>query len=559
VDELQQIFRLNIASNTITQLTFVGNNVQPLYSAADSSIYFASDRGGQPSPYRMAMDGSDQVDLAWSASARQVQIHMFSLNGQSNTVAAEGFPGIDGYPATYLDSTQPYVNLKLLDSSGNYTDSNAATLSLVPLTEPLRTPTGGVYPANIGGAGLAGAIANQLSFMLGAGHVSFVSSVGQGGTGIDLWGADGSGNCYQAEDFEARALKRLADAQSKSSEFNGSIIIAGENDAYRPVADFKADLIKLANRLQSDRKPVFGQTRPIPMLLTQQHAFATDYRTPASTQAQFEVAIEHPLIYLAEPGYQHRYAPAGGGATGVHLNGWAHRRRGVKLAQALKAIYYDGQEWTGLRPNKIEWVPAANKIIISMDVPYAPLRFDPQLHQPALINGSANPWLNGKGFEVATADGSPIQILSAAIVGRTVELVLPGGSSPKIVRYAMTAGAQSGGYLWASRENPNSRRGQLCDSDPLQGYDKQDLTCNVTNGSSTVTIGASGFVGRGWYDRVNGSGLAPGSTVINRVSDTQLTLSSPWSGATGTTLLSFWADQSNYCAAFELPINWRIA
>jgi hypothetical protein len=566
VNGFQQIFSFAKATAIETQLTTLGNNVQPYFDTITNKIYFSSDRAGQvgllsekiteqPTPYQMDPNGQNQEDIFWSSNAAQNNIDVIWYNGQSNSVSSEGYVGIDGYPSAYLDNTVPpgTNNLKLLDSTGNYTitNPNAATLSLAPLTDIHKALGSTAYPTNNSGAGLCAPLGNQLSQLLGNSHITFVSSTGQGGTGYSVWGPSGTGNAYEAGLYESRAAKRLADAQGKTIQMVAAIVIAGENDALRPTADYKADHYTYFNRVQLDQKPIFGQTKPIPLLLTQQHCFATDAGPSNSAQAQFEAARDHPLICLVEPTYQHRMAPTTAGGTSVHLDGWSHRRRAFKLAHVAVKIFRHNQQWVGLTPIKIRFDSTNSKIIVTLNVPYAPLRFDPWMPAPV------HAWPNGKGFEVVDAASTPIPINSAIIVGDTVELTIPSGANPAIVRYAMSAAAQSGSYLWGDRNNPNSRRGALCDSEPAQGYDKQTLVCNVTNGSANVTIGATGFLQRGWYDRVTGASLAAGAIISNRISDTQLALSNPWGGATGTASLTFWYDLSNYCQAFIAPIKYN--
>ncbi|MET0414317.1 MAG: dockerin, partial [Polyangiaceae bacterium] len=148
--------------------------------------------------------------------------------GQSLSVGAEA-PDVSAAAAQ-----QPYNNLKL--SLGGATvppfDPGAASLALVPLTEPIRaqaTTFPSAYPANLYGESPHAAMAAQITKLAReAGLPDYVSAhsvVGESGQGMSIIdktasesvdGAKSTGRAYAASLFEAKAIARLSDAQSKS-------------------------------------------------------------------------------------------------------------------------------------------------------------------------------------------------------------------------------------------------------------------------------------------------------------------------------------------------------
>ncbi len=99
------------------------------------------------------------------------------------------------------------------------------------------------------------------------------------------------------------------------------------------------------------------------------------------------------------------------------------------------------------------------------------------------------------------------------------------------------------------------RRGQLRDSDPFVGIDADTIPCQVTAGSTQVrAMTANAFRSHGGRDLALAPGLPPDTIVVSKTSDSELTLSKPWSGASGMAELRLRSDQRNYAVVFELPV-----
>jgi hypothetical protein len=160
-------------------------------------------------------------------------------------------------------------------------------------------------------------------------------------------------------------------------------------------------------------------------------------------------------------------------------------------------------------------------------------------------------WAAGKGFEVVDGSGKNVAIDSVRIEGSSVLVTLKDEPAAALtVRYAIAqdgTGNQGGNVL--------GLRGLLRDSDPFVGADVETIATRVTKGSRVVTSATAGaFRRRTGYDVVSRGAAPTGVVVTSRDSDDQLTLSGPWTGETGTAMLSFHYDQYNYCVHFSLPV-----
>lgn len=496
-------------------------------------------------------------------NAKNIDTWIISISGQSNSIGADGIldstsSGVGGY----LDTTQPYTNLKLLDSgTAPLYDGSGDSLSLIALVEPLKPisgPNAPAYPGNISGQSQASAIANELSSKL-PGWQSVVGSYGIGGVAFESLKKGGTSNCWASMLYETNAIKTLLVASGKKYRFGAHFFIHGEGDAYN--TNYQNNLNQYVQDLQDDLLPISGQKEAVPLIISQQNTFPYDSTGGISPQLQFQAARDNPLIFLVGPTYQHRFAsqapPING--SGVHRDAWSFRAEGIKFAQVANLVQIFGANWKPVQPNLI--TVSGNRIRLKFDVPYGPLRFDPFIKQPALMNGAPNPWYAGKGFEVYDASGNPIFINDCRIISNDeVEIVVPRLSKPATIKYAWALNYVAGGVGPFPSVCPGGRntgrRGSLCDSDPYRGYDTTVISCEVTNGSTAITTSANAFKPVGWYFRVHGTNIPEPTIISSRTSDNSLTLSNPYSGPTGTQKLTFHSDQSNYCVAFSLPVNY---
>ncbi|HEX3693924.1 MAG TPA: dockerin [Polyangia bacterium] len=462
-----------------------------------------------------------------------------------------------GVPVNTVDSVFHNLKISLGQSNGSPPfDPNDASLSLVPLTEPIRAlvplaayPS--AYPANIFGETPHSFMANQISTLYApwnqGEYVTVHSVVGESGQGIAVISKGApdtgrTGRAYAATLFEVKAIARLAKAAGKTYGVGAIIFTHGEEDATNK--NYGAAVHQLWSDYNADLRVITGQTTSIPMLLTQQHSAPFTAGSAAdSTQAAWRLGVMYPGdIVCAGPKYQYQYQ-----SEGRHLTTPGYDRLGAKYAE----IYYQtialGRQWQPLQPKSA--VKNGKTITIDFNVPVGPLNWDeniPPPHQTTMTE-----WAKGRGFEVRNASGRAT-IDSVAIVGSTVVLTLAADSQASgwVVGYA-TVQDDAGQMAGPTR----GRRGQLRDSDPFVAVDAQTIRCTVTSGSAQVQARTPGsFRTREGRDLATGAGLKPETIVVTKTSDSAMTLSQPWTGSSGTADLAFRNDQRNYCVSFEMPL-----
>jgi hypothetical protein len=462
--------------------------------------------------------------------------------GQSLSVGAASGP---------LLSTSPLANHFKLSLGARATswpiDPADPELSLAPLVEPIRpldTGSSNPYPNNIYGETFHTAMAAQLGALhqaaAGAELTSAHSVVGQGAASITIIQKNGSGNAYAASLFEVTAFARLAASAGARYEVGAVMLTHGEADAERP--SYQDDIVRLAADYDQDLRAITGQSRAIPLIVTQQNADPGTGRA-TSTVGAWKAGVDQPgKIYCAGPKYQYGYA-----GDRVHLVTEQYDRLGVKYAEVLYEVVVRGNDWQPLQP--VEVTRDGQTISVRFHVPFPPLVWDEAFGLPHQFGHPA--WANGRGFEVEDSQGE-VTITGATIEGDTVRigidrLPIATATGPLVVRYAMTQDATT-----RAAGQPTGRFGQLHDSDPLIAIDASEIDCMVTNGSKAVSaVTAGAFVTRYAHDVVEGSGLAANTLVVSANAGVA-NLSQPWTGATGTARLRFRSNQWNYAVAFEL-------
>jgi hypothetical protein len=339
------------------------------------------------------------------------------MRSRDATAAAWDWNGIVGtgqslsvgtMPVT--STTQPYNNAKLsLGAAGNASvppwDPDRRDLSIVPLVEPLR-PTATEYPSpypdNTWGESPHSAMAHQITTLVRAGaggrdYVSVHSVVGESGQGLVALRpqtgstAERTGRAYAATLFEAAAITRLARAAGKSYGIAAIVLTHGETDNANP--DYEDGVIQLLAEYNADLRSITGQTRAIPMYLSQQHAFpngaASVGERPRVNQVQWQLAAKRPHDFVCTgPKYQYPGHPEG---DGVHLSATAYQMLGEKVGH----VYYErevlGRDWQPLHP--ISVVRSGRTVAVRFHVPVAPLVWDDTFDPPVIPE-----WARGRGF-----------------------------------------------------------------------------------------------------------------------------------------------------------------
>src|SRR6478609_489032 len=379
--------------------------------------------------------------------------------GQSLSVGAQGLP---------LRATRPSFNNLKLDLGLRFfpaTDANSSRLALRPLCEPIRPLAHGYpgpYPGNIYGETPHTCMANEITRLVreatgqSGDYVTVHTVVGESGQPMSVIGKGAkrtaaTGVAYERSLFEARAIARLAKAQQRSFGIAAIVLTHGESDAENP--DYEQALLELWQDYNADLPKITGQTRTIPLLLTQQSSCPIDAGALArSALSAFRAcqARSSDLVCVG-PRYQYSYV------EGVHLDSLGYDRLGEKYGQVYFETVVRGRPWQPLSPLAVQ--RERDAIRVDFHVPVPPLAWDDALPAP---HAARREWAAGRGFEVATRD-QPLGISALEIRGESVRILVPNlPPGPLYVRYAATAAP-------ASRPHGTVRWGQLRDSDPFVG------------------------------------------------------------------------------------------
>jgi len=459
--------------------------------------------------------------------------------GQSHTVGVAATP--------FLSTAQVGGNLKYFDSgwdmAGPPTTSQLGTISLIALKTPLREPpSNGTYPAEYPRNLVAGeqpgfGLANQLATTFG--WVCLLCNFGMSGEPISAIKKGGTTNAYAAMLAELGRIVTLAAAASKSVGVVAIHLLHGETDASLGTSDYTAQIEQLYSDIRTDLRAITGQAGDVLLIAAQQNVQPLPIVRPAETLTPLELVATHPNTALA---YAKYHLPCYSDKT--HFLGPASRALGEIAAKALIRRRLG-------RASSLQATGAAlagSTITVTFDVPYLPLQWTTTV--PACHALTAE-WAAGRGFEVETSGGAKVTINSATIVDNTVVVALassPGASAR--VSYAMypdDASAAHGG-------DAEGRHGQLCDSDPFESYSARSISCDVANGSASITCHTTGqFADRGQREIVTGPGLSGIVHVVSISSDT-IVLSAAWTGSTGTSTLRFKNDLRNYALAFSVVL-----
>ena len=419
-------------------------------------------------------DGSAGVEPATGEQQAAAVVVPFNIigivgTGQSLSVGAMA-PTFSGA------ATQPHFNNLKLALNGTVVppfNSNAPALSLVPFTEPIRplaTTFPSAYPANLYGETFHAAMAAQITTLAkAAGAADYVTAqtvVGESGQGMSVInktatpvnnGGTSTGRAYQATLFEARAIKRLANATGKSYGIGAIVLTHGETDSGN--TGYEAAMVQLWSDYNADLRAITGQSTTIPMITSQQHSFGfvagQVQGSSPSTIAEWRVGVDHPgNIVCAGPKYQYPYA-----SDNIHLVTRGYELLGEKYGEVyFQRVVLGNTSWQPLQP--ISATRAGNVVTVRFHVPVPPLAWDTALplpHQSALTQ-----WRNGRGFELRSGN-TRLTINSVAIVNDTVQITaastVPAGA---IVGYAATSDG-------TALSGVSRRWGKLIDSDRTAG------------------------------------------------------------------------------------------
>lgn len=415
-------------------------------------------------------DPSSEADIAPAPAAVRILFGITGIigTGKSLSVGAEA-------SAFTAAATQPHFNNLKLALNGTVVppfNPNAAALSLVPFTEPIRplaTTFPSAYPRNLYGETPHAAMAAQITTLArqagAADYVTAQTVVGESGQGMSVInktatevvnGQTSTGRAYRATLFEVSAIKRLAAARGRTYGIGAIVLTHGETDSGN--AGYEAAMVKLWSDYNQDLRAITGQTEPIPLITSQQHSFGfvanqTSFVAIATLQ-EWRVGVDNPNnIICAAPKYQYPYA-----ADNVHLVPRGYELLGEKYGEVYFQRVVMGNNWQPLQPISVS--RAGRVVTVRFHVPVPPLTWDtalPMPHQTRLTQ-----WRQGRGFELRQGT-TPITIQSVQIVNDTVQITatsnVPAGA---IVGYAATSDG-------IALPGVSRRWGKLIDSDRTVG------------------------------------------------------------------------------------------
>lgn len=460
---------------------------------------------------------------------------------------------VGGGPAINMSTSQPFRNLKLVDNGADpkypIDGSGKPAWATAPLIEPIRVRgagtgagyTDGQYPNNIEGETPHSGMGNTLSTLWasrGLGdYVTAHAEFGWSGHCLVDIDKEGGKRAYPASLNEARVWMTLAAQAQKTFGYGGIILTHGECDANN--SGYGAGVYRLWQDYDADLKAITGQTRDVPMFASQQ---STSAGAGGSGVQIWQESMLHPgQIVCTGPKYQYQYLP-----DHLHLPAPGYQRLGQKYAEVFDLVVNQKIAWKPVQPNKIS--RTGSTITLGFDVPNPPLVWDAHVSAPhQQVNTE---WALGKGFEVTNAQGAKLRIASVAIQSSDVviTLVQDPGATKVTVAYAVT---QDGGGSQGGTDQ--GLRGQLRDSDEFVGVDVETLDSQVMGGSAIVTSALpNGFIHRTGWDLVSGDGVPPDTIVLHQDSNSQVTLSAPWSGASGKVRLTYRHDERNFCVHFAM-------
>ena len=437
----------------------------------------AGDAGGASPADAGALAGAAGAD-AGALGALNVRFDWTGVvgTGQSLSVGEPG--GARNMPGGLARLTGPsFNNLQLSTGSLAWpVDSNAATLNMVPLREPIGRQASNYpssWPTNISASETPHTpMANQLTSLVnaatGADFVSVHGDVGENGQclsflvkGATIVGVNG--HAYEATLIETRAITRLAQAAGKTYGVEAIIVTHGECDAGNAL--YANQLYALWTDYSIDLPAITGQAEPPLMIVTQQN---TSGERSASTLAAWRIGVDHPDdVVCAGPKYQYPYT-----SDNVHLLVDGYELLGEKYAQVFYERRLLGHDWQPLQPTSA--ARDGRVVSVNFHVPVPPLVWEESFqlpHQTTLTQ-----WSAGQGFELRDGAGTPLAISSVAIDGDAVHITSAADLPATVtVGYAMSGDAAekmatpfAGAVHW----------GRLRDSDPFVGATTQQVQRN---------------------------------------------------------------------------------
>jgi hypothetical protein len=280
-------------------------------------------------------------------------------------------------------------------------------------------------------------------------HRLLASSCGVGGRTLEQLSRGANPELFNRLRACVRAARQAATAAGASYGIVALLLLQGENNNWRlnggtgDRAEYKALMARFVDDFAADVVGGIAAQDTPPAVFTYQTGGAYADDAMAVPQAQLEVALERPDVFLAAPVYP--VTDKGG-----HLDANGYRWLGAQFGKVMHCVLTLGQDWRPLYPLSARLDGPV--VVVEFHVPTPPLAWG----RP--FRGHRRCDLADKGFTVLDGEGV-VKLARVELAGpTTVALILqrrPAGRA--LLRY----GDQS----------RHGGRGSLHDSDPTVAFD----------------------------------------------------------------------------------------
>jgi hypothetical protein len=363
-------------------------------------------------------------------------------NGQSLSVGDRA-----GSPLYSPYFTGPVAGSYMLTDIANGFTSPVSDWILTDIQEPMRgSGYGSIYPFNVSYQSPHTPMAQylNLSFGINSAH----TCAGESGQPYSVIKKGGTGNSYASSIAEVQRFKNLFDALGMKYEVLCVIWTHGESD-YGDTS-YSNYLIEVQNDYETDIKAITGQTKSVPLVITQPSA---GFPVPAGEftnipDEMLEAYLAHPdKIILAGSKTGLDYVPGD-----YHLSAVGTTFLGFMYAMSVRHLITSAATFTPLYATNVSLNSSGDNPIITVTFNRNVVEDDSLYSGMHTVEHTS--WLNGKGFEVIDSGNSELSILSTVISGSTATITVDTGT-PYRVSYALY-GDGSG----------TIRRGCIRDDDP---------------------------------------------------------------------------------------------
>ena len=316
----------------------------------------------------------------------------------------------------------------LTDITDGFTNP-VTSWTLTDIEEPMRgSGYGSIYPFNVSYQSPHTPMAQYLNINLGINSAH--TCVGESGQPYSVIKKGGTGNSYASSIAEVERFKELFDALGMKYEVLCVIWTHGESD-YGDTS-YSDYLLEAQNDYEIDIKAITGQTRNVPLIITQPSA---GFPVPAGEftnipDEMLQAYLANPdKIILAGPKTSLEYV-----SGDYHLSALGTTYLGFIYGVAAKHLITNSTPFTPLYASNVSLNNSGANPIITVTFNRDVVEDDSLYDGLHTVEHTA--WLNGKGFEVIDAGNFELNILSTVISGNTAVITVDSGV-PYRVSYAL--------------------------------------------------------------------------------------------------------------------------